>query len=90
MAKLLLKAELPVLVIAGIVGQKVAALIWRKAMGSDVPDTAQREVSVPLLIPAAILEGTLYKLFRMGIDRALRNSAARSDGTWIGEPGDGE
>ena len=90
MAKLLLKAELPVLVVAGILGQKVAAVLWRRAVGSEVPDTAQQEVSMSMLIPAAVLEGTLYKLARMGIDRALRNSAARSEGTWIGEPGDGE
>ena len=90
MATLLLKAELPILVIAGIVGQKVAAKLWQKATGNEVPDTAQREVSVSMLIPAAVLEGTLYKLSRMGIDRALRNAAQRSEGVWIGRPGDGE
>jgi Protein of unknown function (DUF4235) len=90
MSTILLKAELPILVLAGIVGQKVAAKLWVRATGRDVPDTAQREVKVALLIPAAILEGTLYKLFRMGIDRALRHSAHRSEGVWIGRPGDGE
>lgn len=90
MATLLLKAELPILVIAGIVGQKVAAKLWQKSTGSEVPDTAQREVNLPMLIPAAILEGTLYKLFRMGIDRALRRAAQRSEGVWIGRPGEGE
>ncbi len=90
MATILLKAELPILVLAGILGQKLAAKLWSKALGSEVPDTAQREVNVPLLIPAAILEGTLYKLFRMAIDRGLRVAAARSEGVWIGQAGDGE
>lgn len=90
MATLLLKAELPILVIAGIVGQKVAAKLWQRATGSEVPDTAQRDVDVPMLIPAAILEGTLYKLSRMGIDRALRHAAQRSEGVWIGRTGEGE
>ena len=42
------------------------------------------------LIPVAIVEGTLYKLARMAIDRGLRVAAARSEGTWIGKPGQGE
>ena len=90
MATILLKAELPVLVLAGILGQKLAAKLWLRATGSEVPDTAQREVNVAMLIPAAIVEGTLYKLSRMGIDRALRHAAQRSEGKWIGQPGEGE
>ena len=90
MAKLLLKAELPILVVAGILGQKVAAKLWSQAFGSEVPDTAQQHIGLTSLIPAAILEGTLYKLARMGIDRGLRVAASRSEGSWVGDPGDGE
>lgn len=90
MITILLKAELPILVVAGILGQKIAAKLWRQIAGTDVPDTAQKNVRVAQLIPAAILEGTLYKLARMGIDRGLRVAAARSEGTWIGKPGQGE
>ncbi|MDQ3630852.1 MAG: DUF4235 domain-containing protein [Actinomycetota bacterium] len=90
MTKFLLKAELPLLIASGIIGQKVAAKLWAAAVGSPVPDTAQQRVRPAQLIPAAILEGTLYKLTRMAMDRGLRVAAARSEGTWIGKPGDGE
>jgi hypothetical protein len=90
MITILLKAELPILVVAGILGQKLAARLWSAAFDSDVPDTAQQNVRWSLLLPAAILEGTLYKLARMGLDRSLRVAAARSEGTWIGKPGQGE
>ncbi len=90
MMKLLLKAELPILVLAGILAQKVAAKLWSSVFGSPVPDTAQRDVRVAQLIPAAILEGTFYKLTRMAIDRSLRIAVARSEGTWLGKPGQGE
>ncbi len=90
MIKFLLKAELPLLVVAGIVGQKLAAKLWAAAFGSPVPDTAQEHVRPAQLIPAAILEGILYKLTRMAMDRGLRAAAARSEGTWIGQTGDGE
>ena len=87
---LLLKAELPILVVAGIVGQKIAAKLWSLVFKSDVPDTAQENIRVAQLIPAAVLEGTLYKLARMAIDRSLRVAAAKSEGTWIGKTGQGE
>jgi hypothetical protein len=90
MFTILLKAELPILVVAGIVAQKFAAKLWSQVFDDDVPDTAQRNVRVGLLIPAAILEGTLYKLVRMAVDRGLRVAAARSEGTWIGKTGEGE
>lgn len=90
MKKLLKLGELPILVGAGIVGQKVAAAIWARALGEPPPDTAQEDVRWPLLLPAAILEGTLYKLFRMVAERGLRIAVARSTGSWIGRAGEGE
>ncbi len=90
MMTLLLKAELPILVVAGILGQKIAAKLWSLVFNSEVPDTAQENVRTAQLIPAAVLEGTLYKLARMAIDRSLRVAAARSEGTWIGKTGQGE
>ena len=90
MFKILLKAELPILVVAGIIAQKIAAKLWSVIFDDDVPDTAQQNVRVGLLIPAAIIEGTLYKLARMAVDRGLRVSAAKSEGTWIGRTGEGE
>ncbi len=89
MMTFLLKAELPFLVVAGIVGQKVAAKLWSLLFKSEVPDTAQENVRVAPLIGAAVLEGTLYKLARMAIDRSLRVAAAKSEGTWIGKTGQG-
>jgi hypothetical protein len=90
MFTILLKAELPILVVAGIMGQKIAAKLWSRAFDSEPPDTAQENVRVAQLIPAAILEGALYKLTRMAIDRGLRIAAAKSEGTWIGKAGEGE
>ncbi len=90
MITIILKAELPILVVAGIIAQKLAAKLWSLVFKSQVPDTAQQHVRLTALIPAAILEGVFYKLARMAIDRGLRVAAARSEGTWIGKPGEGE
>lgn len=90
MRKLVSIAELPILVGAGILGQKLAAKLWERALGSAPPDTAQEEVRWALLLPAAVVEGTLYKLFRMAVERGLRVAVARSTGSWVGRSGEGE
>ena len=90
MLRMVLKAELPVLVVAGIVGQKVAAKLWEAVIGGPVPDTAQKDVRWQLLVSAAVVEGTLYKLARMALDRGLREAASRQEGHWIGKAGEGE
>jgi Protein of unknown function (DUF4235) len=90
MLKMLLKAELPVLVVAGILGQKVAAKLWEAVSTGPVPDTAQKDVRWELLLPVAVVEGTFYKLARMALDRGLREAVSRREGRWIGKAGEGE
>ncbi len=90
MLKFIIKLELPVLVAAGILGHKAAEKIWERLFDDQVLDTAQKEVDVVKLLPVAVLEGTLYKLARMGLDRGLRVAEERRSGNWIGKAGDGE
>lgn len=90
MLKFLIKLELPVLVAAGILGHKAADKLWERFFDDPVPDTAQKDVDVLKLLPVAVLEGTLYKLVRMGLDRGLRVAHERTSGDWIGKAGEGE
>ena len=90
MLKFIIKLELPVLVAAGIVGQKAAEKLWERIFDDPVPDTAQKNVHIAKLLPVAVLEGTLYKLARMGLDRGLRAAEERHSGNWVGNAGDGE
>lgn len=87
MSKFFSIAEFPVILLAGILGQKIADKLWSQVLDSEPPDTAQEEVRWPQLIPAAIVEGTLYKIARMLVDRGLRVAVARSTGTWPGAEG---
>ncbi len=90
MSKFVSAAGFPIILLAGIIGQKVAAKLWSQILGSEPPDTAQENVRWPQLIPAAIVEGTFYKVARMLIDRGLRTAVARTSGTWPGQVGEGE
>ncbi len=84
MSKFFSIAEFPIILFSGILGQKMADGLWSRFLDSDPPDTAQEDVRWAQLIPAAIVEGTFYKLARMLVDRGLRMAVARSTGTWPG------
>lgn len=68
----------------------MAAKLWEKAAGSPPPDTGQEDVRWAQLVPAAIVEGTVYQLSRMAFDRGLRVVVAKSTGTWPGKTGEGQ
>ncbi len=80
----------PTILIAGILGQKLAATLWMRAFGEDPPDTAQEDVRLLPLLGAAVIEGTMYKLLRMLADRALRRVVVGVSWTWPGQIGEGE
>lgn len=90
MQKLPSAVAFPIILVAGILGQKLAAKLWSLVSGEDPPDTAHEDVRLPPLVGAAVLEGTLYKLLRMLADRVLRQAVLKLSGTWPGEIGEGE
>jgi hypothetical protein len=80
----------PIILLAGILGQKLAAKLWSQVFDEDPPDTAQEDVRLVPLLVAAVVEGTMYKLLRMAADRALRQGVMKFSGNWPGETGEGE
>lgn len=84
MSKFFSMAKFPIIVLSGILGQKIADKLWSQVFGSDAPDTEQEDIRWAQLIPAAVVEGTLYKIARMMVDRGLRTAVARSTGRWPG------
>ena len=90
MSKLLSAAAFPGILLSGILGQKVAKKLWTRLLDGPPPDTAQEDVRWVQLIPAAIVEGTVYQLSRMLFDRGVRRAIATVTGTWPGEPGQGQ
>lgn len=90
MSKALSMLIFPGVLISGILGQKVAKILWSRVLGSAPPDTGQEDVRWPQLIPAAMVEGTVYQLSRMLFDRGVRRAIATATGAWPGEPGQGQ
>ena len=80
----------PIILVAGILGQKAAAKLWNQVFDEEPPDTAQQDVRLVPLLGAAVIEGTMYKLLRMAADRALRQGVSKFSGNWPGQTGEGE
>ncbi|MDQ3609768.1 MAG: DUF4235 domain-containing protein [Actinomycetota bacterium] len=90
MTKLLNVMSFPIIVVSGIVGKKIARALWQRVTGEMPPDTAQEHVGWLQLLPAAVVEGTLWQLSRMVLDRSLRRSIAVATGEWPGQAGQGQ
>lgn len=90
MSKLLNLMTFPLIVVSGIVGKKIATALWQRVTGEMPPDTAQEQVGWLQLLPAAVVEGTLWQLSRMILDRSLRRGIVIATGTWPGQAGEGE
>ncbi len=90
MTKLLNVMSFPLIVVSGIVGKKIATALWKRVTGEMPPDTGQEDVAWLQLLPAAVVEGTLWQLSRMVLDRSLRRSIAVATGEWPGQAGEGE
>jgi Protein of unknown function (DUF4235) len=71
--------------LAGLIGRKAFEGIWGKVDEEEVPDPKHREVSVPKLIAALVIEGAIFRLAKGLVDHGLRRGFARFTGTWPGE-----
>lgn len=79
----------PVSILAGLVAGLIAKKLFEQGWGlvNDVepPDAEHREVELPKLILALLLEGAIFTVVRGLIDHASRRAFARYTGVWPGE-----
>ena len=71
--------------LAGIVGKKTFEAIWGRVDDQEPPEPEHREISVPKLALALLLEGAIFRLARGLFDHAARRGFARFTGEWPGE-----
>jgi hypothetical protein len=79
----------PVSVLAGLAAGLIAKKSFEKSWGlvNDVepPDAEHREVEIPKLVVALLLEGAIFTLTRGLVDHFARVAFARYTGVWPGE-----
>lgn len=71
--------------LAGFIGQKAFEAIWGRVDMEEPPQPDQREVSLPKLAIALVIEGAIFRLIKGLFDHAARRGFARMTGEWPGD-----
>jgi hypothetical protein len=71
--------------VAGFIGQKAFDAIWGKVDEHEPPQPDHREVSLPKLAIALIIEGAIFRLAKGLFDHVARRGFERWTGEWPGE-----
>jgi hypothetical protein len=71
--------------LAGLIGKRLFGLIWSRIDDQEPPKAAHREVSLPKLGLALLIEGALFSLIKGLVDHGSRHAFTRLTGTWPGE-----
>jgi Protein of unknown function (DUF4235) len=50
--------------LAGLIGKKLFGMIWGTIDDQEPPSAAHREVSVPKLVVALVIEGALFSMIK--------------------------
>lgn len=71
--------------LAGIAAQKAFEKLWAVFDDEEAPAPDQREVAVPKLVAALLVEGAIFRLVKGLVDRGTRSGFASLTGSWPGE-----
>ena len=71
--------------LAGLIGKKLFGVVWGAIDDHAPPSAGHREVSLPKLLLALLIEGALFSLIKGLVDHGSRQAFARVTGAWPGD-----
>jgi hypothetical protein len=71
--------------LAGVIAKKIFEQLWGVIEDREPPEAKHREIELPKLVAALLLEGAIFRLVRGFVDHGARRGFARLTGTWPGE-----
>jgi hypothetical protein len=71
--------------VAGLLAQKGFERLWAIVDDEEPPEADRRDVRLPKLIAALLLEGAIFRLVKGLVDRGARGGFARATGRWPGD-----
>jgi hypothetical protein len=71
--------------LAGIAAQKAFERLWALVDDQEPPAPDQRQVSIPKLVAALLIEGAIFRLVKGITDHGVRSGVTRLTGRWPGE-----
>lgn len=71
--------------VAGMIGKRIFAWLWSLVDDEDPPESEHRDVPWTKVLIAAALQGAIFRLTKIVVDRQLRSVFLNLTGTWPGE-----
>ena len=71
--------------LAGQVAKKIFDVIWGQIEDQEAPRPKHREIDLPKLALALLIEGALFRLVRGVVDHYARRGFTALTGSWPGE-----
>jgi hypothetical protein len=71
--------------LAGQLSKKLFDFIWERIDDEDAPRPKHREIRLPKLALALVIEGALFRLVKGLTDHGSRQGFAKATGSWPGE-----
>lgn len=71
--------------VAGQIGKRLFALVWKMVDDEEAPKPQIRDVDYGKLVLALVLEGAVFNLIRGLSEHGIRQSYARLTGSWPGD-----
>ncbi len=71
--------------IAGLIGKKLFAVLWRVIDDQAAPKPEHRDVPIAKLLLALAIEGVIFSMIRGIVNHGTRHAYARLTGSWPGD-----
>jgi Protein of unknown function (DUF4235) len=71
--------------LAGLIGKKIFERVWGLLDKEEPPRPEHRDLSLPKLIAALMLEGAIFRLAKGLTDHGARSTFAKLTRSWPGE-----
>jgi hypothetical protein len=71
--------------LAGFVGKKLFDQVWSVVDDQDPPESEHREATWGKVIAAAALQGAIFRVTKIAVDRGSRTAFESLTGTWPGQ-----
>jgi hypothetical protein len=85
MTRVYLPVGIVLSLLAGQISKKLFDLIWGQVEDQEAPRPKHREINLPKLTLALLIEGALFRLVRGVVDHYARRGFAGLTGSWPGE-----
>lgn len=72
-------------IVAGLLGKRLFDFVWEKVDDQEPPKATTQQTTVAKLVAASAIQGVIFRVTRVLVDRAGAQGWFRLTGAWPGE-----